>query len=367
MRAIKLTALVLCLLLLVGCGAAGAAPEQTDAEPSLSAIRERKTNYDVQVMEYTSFEHTATLTLEPSYRLVQSVKTGGSEMDMVKIVAERNSFVKAGDTIAVLQGRGSLSDVAQKELEINSLKARIEEQTQAYEDMIEAENDKAAYTSRAKQLKALRIESLETDLELYRLSSERQLTYQEDQLAELKAAASEIEIKTPISGKVRSVTSRYKPGDTVPAGTELCTIYGEGSLVLVGTSGSGSFVYGRKVTVSIGKGEKQQTYTGRVVSSPELLPSKNYSSQIFISIDGELSDNKANQCSAEVTRHLMDEAFVLPRGAINSEDGKTYVQILEGDSPKTRCVVRGTVIGQQAVILQGVNEGDSVVLRYYNG
>ena len=369
MRATKQIALMLgvFLLLLSGCGVQGATTKPKDAELASAAVRERKTNYDVQVMELTPFEHTATLTLEPSYRLIQPVRTGSAELDMVEMKVSRNSVVKAGDTVAILKGKGSLSDVAQKELEIRAQKAGIEEQLESYESRIEAEEDRAAYSETARQLKELRIEMLKTEQELYRIGAERQLAYQEAALEALRAATSEIEIKAPISGKIRSTTSRYKAGDAVPAGTELCSIYGENSLLLVGTSGSGSFVYGKTVQVTIGRGEKLQTYTGRVVSSPELLSSKSYSSQIFIRLDGALSDNKAAQCSAEVTRRILDEAMVLPRGAVNTEEGKTFVQILDGDSPKTRCVVRGPVLGQQTVILQGLNEGDSVVLRYYNG
>lgn len=369
MRATKRIALMLSLLLflLSGCAAQSAETERKEAELASAAVRERKTNYDVQVMELTPFEHTATLTLEPSYKLIRAVKSGSTELDMVQILVSRNSVVKAGDTIAVLKGRGSLSDVAQKELEISAQRAGMEEQLELYRSRIEAEEEKPAYTAAAKQLRELRIQSVETERELYRLSAERQLAYQEEALEALRAAVSEVEIKAPISGKIRSITSRYKEGDVVPAGTELCSIYGEGSLLLVGTSGSGHFVYGKTVTVNIGKGEKQQTFTGKVVSSPELLPEITYGGQIFIRLDGELTDNKAAQCSAEVTKRLMDGAMVLPRSAVNSEDGKCFVQILDGESPKTRCVVRGPIVGSQTVILQGLNQGDSVVLRYYNG
>ena len=95
---------------------------------------------------------------------------------------------------------------------------------------------------------------------------------EQEQLAALEAAAGEIVITAPLSGSIHNLTSRYAPGDLLPANTELCSVYGSEGLRFYGSSSTGAFVYGREVSIKMGRGGRSMTVTGPAMSAamPEM-------------------------------------------------------------------------------------------------
>ena len=361
-------ALLLSLALLLGAGCASKPTETVDMSTRLadSGIAEKKTTYQTVTVEKQDMYRTLNITGDVTYRLVRPVRTGSSQLELKEILVVRGQEVKAGDPVVVLQGIGSASDIRQKELEIQAQRANLEERLAWYEEQIENIRDQAAYTKVRREIREKQAESMETDRDLYVLQTEARLKTLEESLAEMQAAAGEIVLYAPLDGFVRSVNSRYKAGDMIPAGTEICSINGADSILLMGSSASGCYVYGRELNVTVGRGDKAKQVTGTIVSSPEVVPSRYRGSNIFVRVDPSALTGKNTQSSMEVNCLILRDALVIPKNALTSEEGVYYVTILEGDTPKTRPVLRGPMTGTMVVILQGLKEGDQVVISSYN-
>jgi HlyD family secretion protein len=364
----KLKTLLLAFALLLAAGCAGQTAEIVDMSTRLadSGIAEKKTTYQVVEVKPQDLIRTMNLSVEASYRLIRPVRTGSSELVLKEILVERNDRVEAGQPVAILQGLGSPADVEQKELEIKAQQANMEERLAWYEEQLEAILDRSAWTRVRKDIRAKQAEICETERDLYILQAQSTLDNLEKSLEQLRAAAGEIVLYAPVTGLVRSVNSRYKAGETIPAGTEMCTIYGEDSLLLVGSSSSGCFVYGREVTVTLGRGDKVRSYPGTVVSSPEVVPLRYRGNSIYIRVDPSILSGKSVQGGATVDCLILRDALVIPKTAVTSEEGIYYVQVLDGDTPRKRPILRGPSIGTQVAVLQGLQEGDLVVVSSYN-
>ena len=361
-------ALLLSLALLLAAGCAAKPAETVDMSTRLadSGIAEKKTTYQTVTVEKQDMVRTLNMTGDVTYRLVRPVRTGNSQLILKEILVERNQEVKTGDPVVVLQGIGSASDIRQRELEIQAQRANLEERLAWYEEQIEKIRDQAAYTRVRREIRDKQAESMEIDRDLYVLQTENRLKSLETALEEMKAAAGEIVLTAPVDGFVRSVNSRYKTGEVIPAGTELCSINGADSILLMGTSASGCYVFGRELSVTVGRGDKAKQVTGTIVSSPEVVPSRYRGSNIFVRVDPSALTGKNTQSAMEVNCLMLRDALVIPKTAISSEEGVYYVTILEGDTPKKRPVLRGPATGTMVVILQGLKEGDQVVVSSYN-
>lgn len=368
MLGIKGKTLLLSLTLLLAAGCAGKQVETVDMSTRLadSGIAEKKTTYQTVTVEKQDMYRSLNITGDVTYRLVRPVRTGNTQLVLKEILVSRNQQVREGDPVVVLQGIGSASDIRQKELEIEALRANMEERLAWYAEQIEKIRDQAAYTKVRREIRDKQAESMEIDRDLYALQTESRLKTMEAGLEEMKAAAGEIVLYAPLDGFIRSVNSRYKTGDVIPAGTELCSINGTDSILLMGSSTSGCYVYGRELSVTVGRGDRARQVTGTVVSSPEVVPYRYRGSNIFVRVDPSVLTGKSTQSSMEVNCLIMRDALVIPKNAMTSEEGIYYVTILEGDTPKKRPVLRGPATGTMVVILQGIKEGDQVVVSSYN-
>ncbi len=66
--------------------------------------------------------------------------------------------------------------------------------------------------------------------------------------------------------------------------------------------------------------------------------------------------------SAEVLVDQVENAFIVPAEALIAENGQTFVQVQKGGSVERRPVSGARVHGSQAAILEGLSEGEVVVL-----
>ena len=63
---------------------------------------------------------------------------------------------------------------------------------------------------------------------------------------------------------------------------------------------------------------------------------------------------------------MMKDALIIDKLAIDTDDGLAYVMLLDDGIVKKRYIVRGPSVGLQQTVLQGLNEGDELILSSYN-
>ena len=353
--------LAACLLLGSGCAARGAAAGRK-AQILDSASLGKSTTYRLKEIAPDTLEHSAGLTVSESWQLVKSVRTGASELRLKELCVSRGQQVAAGDPIAVLEGLGSQADVDLLRLEIGSAEANQREMLSYYEGALQA----AEGTGATEEERALRTEYARLELEKYRLQSDYYLGTLYRRLSELEAAAAQVVLTAPVDGSVHSLNTRLSAGDLVPAGTEVCSVWADEGLRFYGSSSSGCFVYGREVSIRISKGSRSQTVTGRVVSSPEVVPGLFPGNTVLLEIDATAPELLSDQGEARVGYTLLDGVFIVPVGAVKNRDGVSCVELLEGDTVRCRNVVRGPSAGGNTAILHGLEAGDQVIVSSYN-
>ncbi len=358
--------LLLAFGLLLGCSCAA----ETAAPAKEALIRNtaglgKTTTYRLQEIAPAEISHTGTLTVSESWQLIKSVRSGPEEYRLKEICVSRGQQVEAGDPIAILQGLGSAADIELKKLEIDSYQARSSEMLAMYEAQIAAAEALPSGTSSQRSRKELQLEYAQLEYRKYELQSAYTLSTMETQLAALEAAAGEITVTAPVSGSIHSLTSRYAPGDLLPANTELCAVYGSEGLRFYGSSGTGAFVYGREVSISMGKGGRSMTIVGRVVSSPEVVSGIFPGSVILMEVDASEEELSASEGNATVTYTILSDVYAVPKSCIRTRDGVSCVDLLIGDTVCTRNVTRGPGGGGMVAILNGLQEGDQVVVSSY--
>ena len=367
MRARKwLLPLLLAAVLLLSCGcAAGESGEAGAAMLRATGGLGKTTTYKLQEIGPTEISHTASLTVNESWQIIKPVRSGGSEVRLKEICVSRGQQVQAGDPIAILQGLGSEADIELKKLEIEAYESRSSEMLAWYESQITAAEALPSGTSAQAQKKELQLEYARLEYRKYELQSELALGNLRDQLAALTAAAGETVLTAPVSGSVHNLNSRYAPGDLLPANTELCSVYGSEGLRFYGSSSIGAFVYGREVSIKMGRGGRSMTVTGRVVSSPEVIAGAFPGSTILLEVDATEEELVASDGDASVSYTLLSGVYAVPKSCIKTRDGVSCVDLLIGDTVCTRNVVRGPGTGSLVSILHGLSEGDRVVVSSY--
>ena len=359
-----LASAALLLTALTGCGGSGTGAVQGEAQIRDTAVPGKTTTYNLHVIEPTDVSRTATMSMSPSCQSVKSVSTGAAEYRLRELRVSRNQVVEAGETVAVLQGLGSAADAELKKLEIEAYASGVQEMLAWYQSAIDAAKALPQTTERQQRSRSLKIEAAELDYAAYRLQADYALAAMQKQLDLLTAAAGVVELISPVSGTVRSVL-RYAEGDVLPAGTEVCRVNGDAGMMLFGVSSSGAFVYGREVTFRCGKGKNARSYTGRVVSSPEVV-SQPYYSTVLVELDAAAVDFPDADGSAETGFTVLSGVFAVPKSAITVRDGKSYVDVLVDGTVRTRSIVRGPMAGSMVAVLHGLHAGDQVVVSSYN-
>ncbi len=366
MRAIK-RVLALCLAagLLMSSGCSDITSSGEERVPDLAQTSvEKKTTYRLHTVVPQELGREMEIKMSPGHYLVKSVRTD-AEYQLKEMCVERGQKVKAGDIIAILQGQGSAVDAEQKRLELNAYAAGAEEMKSHYAELLNAAKAMPADTAAERELRDLRVTYAQAEYDLYVLQSSHTIEAMEAAVLALEKAAGEAYLYAPVDGSVRSLSSKYKPGDVIPVGEEVCLIYATGSQRIFGLSGSGAFVYGREVQVTMGRGDNVRSYTGRVVSSPEVQPALYAGTEIYVELD-EVLEGRNSEGKAIVSYTLLDGVYAVPNNAINSTEGIARVDILDGENVRTRTIVRGPAIGGMVTVLQGLKEGDQVVVSSYN-
>ena len=353
------------LLSASGCASAGGA-ERGEAKIIQTNGLGKSTTYRLQSVEPAELSREAGLSVSVSWRLERSVRTEGAEKRIKTVCVKRGQYVEAGEPIFILQGLGSQADVELKQLEISAFESGREETLAAYQSRIEDAEAMTAYSRSQEQRRSLQVEYAQLEYRKYELQSENTLESLRTQLRQLEEAAGETVLVSPVAGTVSNMNLRYNVGDMVPGGTELCTVKSEEGLRFYGESNNGCFVYGREITLEMNRGNKHLSCPGRVVCSPEVAAGIGGPNAILMEFDVKEEDLLATTGEAQVTFTILEDAFVVPKNCISSREGNTVLNLLIGDTVCARNVVRGPTAGGSVAILQGLREGDQVVISSFN-
>lgn len=194
-------------------------------------------------------------------------------------------------------------------------------------------------------------------------TTEANLTATQIQIDNLKKNISDCTVTSPMSGVIaqRGVERGGFASQAAPAYTvmDLSTIKVEVGVSeqVVNTIAIGDEVAVKMTAVSA------EPLTGRVSTiSPSAGQTGTYTVKIELNNqDGAIKAGMLAEVS--FTMEQSEEAFVLPRNAVLTKDGETYVYILEGNTVKKTPVETGIETGETIEITSGLSEGMEVVTK----
>jgi len=172
-------------------------------------------------------------------------------------------------------------------------------------------------------------------------------------------------ILAPKSGLIYSLL--VKPGSYVTSGQLLAQIYEPGNMRLrayVDEPDLGKIEPGQPVAIRW-DGLPDRQWTGMVDKQAEQVVALDNRSvgHVLCSIDGNPKELIPNlNVDVEITTAVKKNALVVPRSAVFNDDGKPAVLLMELDRTITKPVAMGLVTSQEIEILDGIHEGDPVVL-----
>ncbi|MBN2319163.1 MAG: efflux RND transporter periplasmic adaptor subunit [Acidobacteria bacterium] len=173
-------------------------------------------------------------------------------------------------------------------------------------------------------------------------------------------------IPAPKSGLIYSL--EVKPGAYVTKGQLVAQINQPGKVRLrayVDEPDLGRISRGQPVSIEW-DGMADRHWTGRVERPAEQVVELNNRSvgYVLCSIEGEPKELIPNlNVNVEITTDLKPNVLTVPRSAVLNRDGEKVVLVPEGEKAAVKPVVVGLVTSEEIEILQGIDEGDSVVLN----
>jgi len=197
--------------------------------------------------------------------------------------------------------------------------------------------------------------------------------WEEDKIRELTKQVQRLEqqlqmeiISAPKTGVIYSL--EVKPGAYVTKGQLLAQINKPGKVKLrayVDEPDLGRIAKGQAVRIEW-DGMANTKWTGIVEKPAEQVVALNNRTVGYVEclIDSEPKVLIPNlNVKVEITTESKPDALTLPRSAVFSQDGGQAVLVMNGAKPVAKTVVSGLVTSDEIEILQGIKEGDLVVIN----
>jgi len=180
--------------------------------------------------------------------------------------------------------------------------------------------------------------------------------------ANYDAARQTVDIKTPIAGMVTSV--EVSPGDYLYPGQVVATVASIDTLRMklgVSSSDIGLFVPGEKVKVSVESASRLEA-AGTVAKVSRSADPATRTFTVEIAVDNTNHKLKPGMFGrAEITAQSLENVITIPRTALISGAEGSFVFVIKGDKARRRPVSLGTDFEGAVQIIDGLNQGDTLV------
>ena len=370
----RLAAALLAALLAAGALTACAGGEAAQGPLLLTAAGEQAANERTVRVERGTLvqEFRASASVQSVREVTVYLEAEGAQF--VEHRVQNGQRVEAGDVLSVFRKRSDNVRLAEIEVELQGLAAEREDglydrdkadedlREQLYELEILPSDEKTyrVYVQGQVLQAQLARSALEREQFLLRLEErERKLSAERE---EILAGERDLTVTAPVSGVVTGLQT-LSPGENCEAGRALLRVYApERYLLRAGEGILGELRVGQAVTIEYGPADERKAVPGVVVSAQSLLPPDLDAGGAAVAVQEDIPAADLVNPSVVSQEKLLEDALLLPRTAVGSENGQSYVLLRKDGSPRKRFVQVGPQSNDQVVILDGVTEGQEVVL-----
>lgn len=334
--------------LLAGCGIL---PEEEEAlAPPL--VQPKRTEYEL----YKVVKKDITKTLTGTGNLVavdeETLYFTESDGKLKSIDVKLDQEVKKGQVLVRLDTGNLETRIRKQENAAEKAKIQLESQKKLY--------DKYASMPEDSVITPKEMDDLRKDLKLKEIDLEDARI----ELEELNRQRVEAVLTSPIDGIVTFIED-LDPGDSIEAYKKVIVVSDPGKLQIYyqPSRDINDVKTGMKVKVKW----KGQAYPGEVILSPDNAPKdalEKYKNALVIRVDDLPATAKWGQ-SIDFTIDVVSKKDVLaiPVKGLRKMVGRTYVQVLDGDTKNEFDVKVGIESDYEVEILSGIKEGQMVILN----
>ena len=344
--------------------AGGSALAESESLISSDLIQAETANYETAQVRRGTYERSYSSGASEYYPYTYQLRYEGNGAKFGEYTVSRGDMVKAGDVLATFTLEED--EVALSSLQLSLVRAQedfaagLEEQDNGIAAL--SEQYAAATSQYERELLSLQIARAEIALEQYTYQQERQIASLQEDIADLEAARENHVLLAPYDGEISAITYK-REGDMVSSNEVLITLSRMDGMLLRVDNSSGYFRYGMQVIVEVGPAKERVQLTGQVVGADTLLPESRRLGYAFIALDPyDAEEIRFINPTAHAPTYYLENVLLLPRRAATLESGQYYVTKLTDGMVQKRFVNLIMNNNTDAWILQGVSEGETVIL-----
>ena len=172
------------------------------------------------------------------------------------------------------------------------------------------------------------------------------------------------ELRAPFAGEITDLTGR-KVGDRLNAWEYMGRLTGQEPLLLQVNNTYGEFRLGETVSVTHGTARDRIEIQAQVVADHTLLGPELVASTAWLALEGISARDAIQAINPKVTVHQqqIEDVLMLPRQAVIRQNQDFYVNLSTDSGIVRRYVQVGNWNSKDYWIVDGLEEGDTVVIE----
>lgn len=357
----KAVSVILLTMIMLLSACQGSTQEQSLISDEL--LLPEQTNYSVTQVQKSTYKNTAQGPANLIYPVYAdlSLETEGARFK--EKFVQLGDQVKKGDVLATFDIEVNSIELQDMQLRLKRAKDELDEGCQERMTEIRKAERRTEYlVSDEQKIAKLELEKLQIDYEQFVYQKEIEIARIQEDIAEMQEATLNNTLVAPFDGVIRSV-GLYNEGDRIEADDIILSMYSSDQFLLRVSDSFDKLRYNMEVTVTAGRSNNKQEYTGKVIAAPNILSSSIPMNYALIELEGEVSQELLAM-AAQFTcfTEEIDDVLMVDRSAVRNENGDSYVYLLEDDIAKKRYVVAGERNKSGVWILDGLTEGQTLIL-----
>lgn len=364
----RLIPLTLAAALLVGCGTVNNnSSDKAEGMLYLEALE----NSQYEKKQYTAEIKTIEQKIEVSakytylYDVNCYIPSSVSTLNVKKLSAQNDSYVKAGDELAVLSRAYDVVRVKELEIELSKQQKKLADEGLEYQKKIE--EAKAVYAANKLDISRLEVEKLEYEYKLFTDEKQAEINNIQSLLDEYAQIESnpDIFIYAEMDGVIHYSDGIY-PGKTVEEGKKLGKITDVSHGYYIAGDGSDFLHVGDELDMT---GENNEKLTGTVVFNNDKTKNIKTDGAIIIvnTVNGnseydssKLPANVKFKCNSVNWKNVL---VIDTKAILMDENRATYVMKKVGDSVERSYVKVYVEYDNYSIIVDGLNAGDICIVE----
>lgn len=303
-----------------------------------------------------------------------------NDAKFLEYTVSKDDEVKKGDVLARFTIDKSESELTRLRLSLQRAKEQMNEGIRTREQAMEATRAELAAVTDAyeKTILELTLQKQEVELAQYKYRQQYSINQaQADYEEEYEQRTTDV-LVSPVDGTVQELALKHVDDPVSPSEVLVTVIAGASEMYLV-ENVSGQLRYNMPVEVNIYGGHNATRVSGRVVAADDAIPQTQRTGYALVQLDPH--DYEVDKISRSTLVHAvwrqLDNVLTVPNKAVDmtaninlstiGDDEIPYVKKLVDGAEKQRNITTGPSNMQSTLVIDGLEEGETVILGTKKG